>query len=401
MIRYIFLSFILLSLSSNNYAAVKWNNSVSGKGKSDPKTYWNKTKYAKSCYGPEFKHLNDKISLKTIKIKDEVFKNIFYPLGLNSTPACKFNYASKLVPKPLVDAKINSKYGGQDQKRFQPIYEFLNTNIGLNRVEPNGVAEKRLKEFLVTWSSENALSKNIRFNLMKKFRLDFHIQSLLPPMIIAYSDISGSLSKNNKVKIGKWLNRLVEQSQISNYFSRQDNKSYLRHLTALLWGIIIKNKDLIKQAKKGYENAIFDMRPDGTFPTDVARGGTGIHYQNRSTNALITIAGYSTIIGQNWIEYKINGRSIKNAVNWLDKVNNDPSLNKVYARKCVGGSNGTINNPNMNHLKIKYSGESDISWVNLYMFLTNEKPNFLSKKVKINQGYWSTAYGPQTCLVSK
>ena len=47
-----------------------------------------------------------------------------------------------------------------------------------------------------------------------------------------------------------------------------------------------------------------------------------------------------------------------------------------------GGSNGTINNPNMNHLNIMYSGESDISWVNLYMFLTNEKPNFLSKKVK-------------------
>ena len=50
MIRYIFLSFILLSLSSNNYAAAKWNNSESVKGKSDPKTYWNKTKYAKSSF---------------------------------------------------------------------------------------------------------------------------------------------------------------------------------------------------------------------------------------------------------------------------------------------------------------------------------------------------------------
>ena len=113
-----------------------------------------------------------------IKIKDEVFENISYPLGLNSSNKCEFNYASRLVPKPLVDAKINSKYGGQDQKRFQPIYEFLNTNIGLNRFEPNGPAKDRLREFLLTWSSTDALSKNIRFNLMKKFRLDFHIQSL-------------------------------------------------------------------------------------------------------------------------------------------------------------------------------------------------------------------------------
>ena len=151
---------IILSLIITSNVNAKCNFNCSN---SDPKQYWNKTKNAKSCHGSEFEHLNDKINLKTIKIKDEVFENIFYPLGLNSTPNCKFNYASKLVPKPLVDAKINSKYGGQDQKRFQPIYEFLNTNIGLNRVEPNGVAKKRLKEFLVTWSSANALSKNIRF----------------------------------------------------------------------------------------------------------------------------------------------------------------------------------------------------------------------------------------------
>ncbi len=136
--KLIFITIITLILTSTVNAKCNFNCS-----NSDPKTYWNKTKYAKSCHGPEFEHLNDKISLKTIKIKDEVFENVFYPLGLNSTSACEFNYASKSVPKPLVDAKINSKYGGQDQKRFQPIYEFLNTNIGLNRVEPNGVAEKK------------------------------------------------------------------------------------------------------------------------------------------------------------------------------------------------------------------------------------------------------------------
>ena len=54
---------------------------------------------------------------------------------------------------------------------------------------------------------------------------------------------------------------------------------------------MINNIELVEQAKKGYENAIFDMRPDGTFPKDVSRGSMGIHYQNRSTNALMTLAG--------------------------------------------------------------------------------------------------------------
>ena len=321
------------------------------------------------------------------------------PLGLKSSSICQFNYASQLVPKPLIDAKISSKYGGQDQKRFQPIYEFLNTNIGLNRIEPNGVAERRLKEFFLTWSFADALSKNIRFKLMKTFRLDFHVQSLLPPMIIAYSDISGSLNSKERVEVGKWLNRLVEQSQKSDFYFRQDNKSYLRHLTALLWGMVIGNDDLIEQARKGYKHAILDMRPDGTFPTDVSRGGSGIHYQNRSTNALMAMAGYSTLIGENWVEYEVNGRTIKNAVDWLDKANSNPSLNKVYARQCDGGSNATIENPNMFHLDIMKTGESDISWVPLYMRLTGEKLRFLSTKIREFRGYWSTAYGPQLCVV--
>ena len=79
---------------------------------------------------------------------------------------------------------------------------------------------------------------------------------------------------------------------------------------------------------------------------DASRGGSGIHYF--STNALMALAGYSTIIGENWVEYEINGRTIKNAVDWLDKANN-PSLNKIYRD---GGSNATIENPNMFHLNI-------------------------------------------------
>ena len=396
-ITFVFALMVSVASVVGSAAAKNWNMSDT---KSDPTNFWNKTKNAKSCNGPEFDHIRDKISIKKIRVKDTIFENLNAPLGLRSSAYCKFNYASKMVPKPLVDAKIDSKYGGKDQKRFQPIYEFLNTNIGLNRLEPAGVAESRLKKFLLSWSSADALSKNIRFTLMKKFRLDFHVQSLLPPMIIAFSDISGSLTKNERVQVGSWLNRLVEQSQQSDFYSRQDNKAYLRHLTALLWGIVIENERLVEQAKKGYQNAIFDMRPDGTFPKDVSRGGSGIHYQNRSTNALIALAGYATLIGENWIDYEVNGRSIKDAVAWLDDANSDPSLNKVYARRCDGGSKGTIDSPNMNHLNILRTGESDISWVTLYMHLTDEEPSFLSKRVRTDRGYWSTAYGPQSCLVA-
>ena len=58
--RLFFITIITLILTSTVNAKCNFNCS-----NSDPKTYWNKTKYAKSCHGPEFEHLNDKISLKT------------------------------------------------------------------------------------------------------------------------------------------------------------------------------------------------------------------------------------------------------------------------------------------------------------------------------------------------
>ena len=233
MFRLLFVFVLSLAVSSQAIAAVKWNNSGGEESKSDPTNFWDRTKNAKKCFGPEFDHFSDKISIKKITVQDKDFAAVNTPLGANASVNCKFNYSSQLVPQPLIDAKINSKYGGSDNKRFQPFYEFLNTNIGLNRFEPNGAAQGRLKEFLITWSSANALSKNIRFKLMKDFRLDFHVQSLIPTIIIAYSDISGSLSPQERIQVGQWINRLVEQSQKSAFPFRQDNKSYLRHLTAL------------------------------------------------------------------------------------------------------------------------------------------------------------------------
>ena len=401
MIRFALLLLLSFAVSSQATAAVKWNNSGGEQSKSDPTNFWDRTKNAKKCFGPEFDHFSDKISIKKITVQDKDFAAINAPLGANTSVNCKFNYSSQLVPQPLIDAKINSKYGGSDNKRFQPLYEFLNTNIGLNRFEPNGAAQGRLKEFLITWSSANALSKNVRFKLMEDFRLDFHVQSLIPTIIIAYSDISGSLSTQERIQVGQWINRLVEQSQKSAFPFRQDNKSYLRHLTALLWGIVIDNEGLIKQAKQGYQNAILDMRPDGTFPTDVSRGGSGLQYQNTVVNVLVSMAGYSTLIGENWIEYEINGRSIRDAAKWIDKASADPSLNSIYGRKCDDGSYGTIEKPNMYYLQLQNTGETGISWVPLYLTLTNDTLNFLSKNIRDYKGYWSTSYGPQACIVNK
>ena len=400
MIRFALLLLISLAVSSHAVAAVKWNNSGgSSSGKASPENYWKQAEKAKSCNGPEFEYIEDAVLVDEISVPPSFYEGIDRPLGKKASKKCKFNFATELVPEPLIDAKISSEYGGYDHKRFEKYYDFLNTNIGLNRLEPNSKAADRLQIFLITWANSNALSKNIKFKLMKEFRLDFHIQQMIPPLIIAYADVSQSMNASDRTKVGEWINRLVEQSQNSFFSSRQDNKAYLRHLIALLWGIVIENEKLISQARTGYQNAILDMRPDGTFPKEVSRGGTGIKYQNRAVNVLTTMAGFSTLIGENWIEYEVDGRSIKNAVNWINEASQNPLMNKIYARECKGGSDGTIDKPIMNYLDILRTGSTDLAWVDLYFGLTGEKPEYISKHIRNYKGYWSLGYGPQACII--
>lgn len=405
MLRFFTIFLVSLLLTSqmipSGHAAVKWNNGGVKDDKSDPEKYWRKAEKAKECYGPAFDHFKDGNVQKKISVSDDIYASISTPFGLNNSKQCKFNridLAAQIVPEPMIDARINSKYGGDDHKRFAPYYEFLSVNIGLNRIQPNDVAQKRLSEFLTSWAAADALSKNIRFTLMKEFRLDYHIQIFIPLAIIAYADISASLDSKEKQQVGQWINRLVEDSQKSVFMTRQDNKAYLKHLTALMWGIVIKNEALISQARDAYQTAILDMRPDGTFPLEVSRGGSGLQYQNTAVNVLVSMAGYSTLIGENWMDYAVRDRSLKQAVIWLDKASQDPSMNKIYARKCDGGSFATIDKPNMNYLDQQETGESELSWVPLYMHLTREKPDFLAKNMRNYKGYWSKGSGPQACI---
>ena len=178
----------------------------------------------------------------------------------------------------------------------------------------------------------------------------------------------------------------------------------------MLWGMLVSDERLIDQARTAYKSALFYMRPDGTFPTEVARGGMGLHYQNLATNVLVTMAAASRSIGEDWINVEVNGRSLHDAVGWMIRANQDIALNKQYARSCPGGSFGTIEEPNLYYRERPgLIGESESSWVEPYLKLTdgqNINPDLASS---LNWSYdtpfslppyaiWSKTLGPQTCI---
>ena len=342
-------------------------------------------------------------------LQTNIANNLNYIRLATPTNQCHTYMRKPQVPEPLVDAQIDSDYHGNTADRFQAYYEFLAINIAANRDGASTASQDLLIEFLVSWAETDALSKNIRFSGMKSYRLDFHVQALLPLMIVAYSDTAKHMTDEQRLSVGLWLQRLVGQSQKSS-FNTQDNKNYLRHYTAMLWGMLVSDERLIDQARTAYKSALFYMRPDGTFPTEVARGGMGLHYQNLATNVLVTMAAASRSIGEDWINVEVNGRSLHDAVGWMIRANQDIALNKQYARSCPGGSFGTIEEPNLYYRERPgLIGESESSWVEPYLKLTdgqNINPDLASS---LNWSYdtpfslppyaiWSKTLGPQTCI---
>ena len=370
----------------------------------DPTDFWDATAAASECYTDAFSFPGKEINLQTPMGFDGTVSENLNTFPRNSAPKnCRVNVLSQYVPPPLVDAQIVSDYHGTTADRFQKFYDFLSINISDNRDFPNSKAEQRLIQFLTSWSGANALSENIRFSLMKEFRLDYHVQAMLPPMIIAFSDTSSYMTDEERLLVGKWLWRLVSQSQQSQ-FNLQDNKNYLRHYTALLWGILVGDDRLVDQARSAYLDALYFMRPDGSFPTEVARGGMGNQYQNTSVNVLVTMAAASRLIGEDWMSFEVNGRSIDNAVEWVTKVNENPKLIRVYARSCPEGSFGSIDKPNLRYKESPpITGETESSWVEVYLEITN-RPN-LGARLLTSLGWrppnfslWSKTLGPQMCL---
>ncbi|MDC0131137.1 heparin lyase I family protein, partial [Planktomarina temperata] len=97
--------------------------------------------------------------------------------------------------------------------------------------------------------------------------------------------------------------------------------------------------------------AIHDMRPDGSFPTDSARSGMGLHYSSIATGHLVMMSAliYSNT-QQDLFSYTVDGRSIHDAVNFIVKAIKQPVItNKLYALPCPGGGDrwATIGDPEL------------------------------------------------------
>lgn len=255
------------------------------------------------------------------------------------SPACAtpgFFATRGSPPRPVIDAEITSDYHGCDYCKFESTYRYLGPAIAAYRAAPGAQTAASLQRFLIEWAGANALSERI-WATWEPHPIDYNVLKIIPPMIIAYSEVGPSMAPADAEMVGRWLHRLVGETLKSRWGDRQDNKSYMRHYVGLLWGLLIDDADLRRVAYEAFDEALYDLRPDGSPPNDSMRGGSGLHYANRITVMLTALATAAAADGVNLFAREVEGRSLTNSANWVLVTASFPSLNLRYAKVCPDG----------------------------------------------------------------
>jgi hypothetical protein len=71
---------------------------------------------------------------------------------------------------------------------------------------------------------------------------------------------------------------------------RADNHGTAHYLPALIFGILVGDRSMMQPALDNWHEALLFMRADGSFPTEMNRGGAWLHYSTLQLSRLLSTA---------------------------------------------------------------------------------------------------------------
>ena len=143
--------------------------------------------------------------------------------------------------------------------------------------------------------------------------------------------------------IERWLERgvaLMDRDNVDGAsHSDTNNSRYSRDAVNMAWGVVIGDEARFRAGVERYRQALRQMRADGSFPQETARGPRALTYQNLAVSILISMAEMASRRGLNLYAESFEGRTIHQAVGFLLAAERDDAALKVYAdapqRSCA------------------------------------------------------------------
>ena len=292
--------------------------------------------------------------------------------------------------KPIQSIQLDETYGQElDELNDARLWFSYMTS----KIHRSGKKEdiEDLRRTILKWANTNALSSGINVSWGNQ-PVDWQVLTTIISIMTAVASVSETLSSDDRLIIGPWLQDLMTKVSSSYWKDRQDNKAYMVAYLTMLWGLMVGYNLSVQNSIDVYKTAIDDMRPDGSMPIDTQRSGMGLKYNSDSVSYLVMMGELlKSATEQNLFKYSVNGRSIDSAVDFMVKALKDPSgTNQIYAIGCAQGGDrwGTVDAPNMYFKK---------SATYLYLFAVRNSQNphsgFLKDNYKRSARQISNVFG--------
>lgn len=140
-----------------------------------------------------------------------------------------------------------------------------------------------------------------------------------------------SLDPTEQKRVIDWLDAVAHKDiSFEKPTDTNNNHHYWRGLAATATGIVASDDALYRFGIQTYVDAIADIDARGAFPKEMARHENAIHYQGFALQPLVLIAEFVTRQGIPLYDYKANGRTLRDAIDFFGQAVADPTLVKPY-----------------------------------------------------------------------
>jgi poly(beta-D-mannuronate) lyase len=109
------------------------------------------------------------------------------------------------------------------------------------------------------------------------------------------------------------------------------NAGYLSRALEMAWGVMTSNNAKFQLGIERFLMGLHQMRADGSFPREVARGACAFRYQAHTIDHMMLLGELAARQGYDLYALSVNGKTLHTAIKFLLDAVENPALMQQYA----------------------------------------------------------------------
>ena len=305
--------------------------------------------------------------------------------------AARFESAVFATPQPRFDpvVALNCSLTGSyqtcaEEPPVRAFAEYLQRHGADYLASGDPAMRTGLLDNLRAWAAADALSVIPGIAMGQSNQPDFVAKylllHLLLPTITTWSVLreDALVTAADRALIDSWLDRVVGYATEPYGGPGNEhmpwNRGYLTLSVRMAWGILKGRDAPVAEGVERVLMGLHQMRPDGSFPREVARGACALAYHVLQTHHLIVLAELAARQGYDAYALRVDGKSLHDAVKFIVDVIDNPTIIASYAATDAANCSLPPGTP-LSLPGVVGEGDTYYAWIESYLARFPSHPN--------------------------